>query len=213
MSKYVKEVAGVQMPEGPIAQATEVVVREVMSPAMFNNGVRTYLYGSMIAKASGIDHDQELFYVGALMHNLGLVASYADERRFEISGADAARDIAIQNGMPADKAQAIWDSVALHTSLGIASARGGEVALVHLGTSVDVVGIGADRLPEGFIEAVLQEYPRLDFKQELLRSLLSVAERNPEAYVLTFVADMIKDRNITELPSFEQLLLGAPFDE
>jgi len=213
MSPYVEEVAGVQVPRGPTAQATEAAVREVMPPALFNNGVRTYLYGSMIARQGGIDHDSELFYVGALMHNLGLVAPYADERRFEVSGADAGRDFALKHGMPAEKAQVVWDTVALHTSLGIASARGGEVALVHLGTSADVVGIGVDEFPEGFVDAVLREYPRLGFKQELLRSLISAAERSPEAYALTFMADTIRERKMAPLPTFEQLLVGAPFDE
>lgn len=213
MSTNAAEIAGVKIPNSPIARAATTLVREAMPPALYNNGVRTYLYGSMIAKQDKIDHDHELFYVGAMMHNLGLIVPYADERRFEVSGADAAREFALRRGMSTEKAQIVWDAVALHTSLGIASAKGGEVALVHLGTSVDVVGIGVDALPEAFVDAVLGVYPRLGLKQDLLDCLVSAAKRNPEAYALTFMADVIKERAMAPLPTFEQLLLGAPFDE
>lgn len=213
MSGSVKEVSGVEMPDSVLTQSANDLVHEVMSPALYNNGIRTYIFGSVIGRRLSVDHDRELFYVGALMHNLGLVAPYADERRFEVSGADAARGFVLEHGLSARQAERVWDAVALHTNLGIASAKGGEVALVHLGTSVDVVGIGIDELPAGLVDAVLNEYPRLQLKTELRESLIAAVRRNPEAYVLTPFDAMAKEHVGAHLPTFEQLLFGSPFDE
>jgi hypothetical protein len=206
-------VGGVVVPDGEAPRAAEALAHETLSPSMFNNGVRTFIFGALVAQGAGIEHDAEASYIAALLHNLGLAAPYADDRRFEVSGADGARAKALARGFSEDRAQKVWDAVALHTQIGIASAKGGEVALVHLGASADVVGLGLDELPAERVSQTLAEYPRLRFKQEISEALVSAARRNPDAYVLTFLADALRDLNIAPLPTFERLLFSAPFDE
>lgn len=211
--KTTREVAGIRIPDSAVARAAEEIVRETSPPYLFNHCARTYVFGTLAAQREGIQHDAEASYVAAMLHDLGLVSPYADDRRFEVSGADAAREFALQRGFSERRADRVWDAVALHAQLGIASAKGGETALVHLGASVDVVGAGREDLPTRLVQETLAAYPRLRFKQEFRRTLIEAAKRNPDAYVLSWMADIVRGHGIAPLPSFEQLFLAAPFAE
>lgn len=212
--KSTREVAGVAIPNTPLARAAEKLTREASPPYLFNHCVRTYLFGSMVGRRAGIEHDSELLYVAAVLHDLALVSPYdASGHRFEVAGADAARNFVLERGLSERQAEQVWDAVALHAQIGIASAKGGEVALVHLGATVDVIGVGYHDLPVGLIEETVAEYPRLQFKRKFHDTLIAAARRNPEAYTLTWLADTAHEHGSADLPSFEHLLLGAPFAE
>lgn len=208
-----REVAGITIPDSELARGAEDLVRETSPPYLFNHCARTFVFGALAAKRAGIEHDAEASYVAAILHDLGLVPPYADDRRFEVSGADAARAFVLQRGFPERRAERVWDAVALHAQTGIAAAKGAEVAMVHLGVSVDVVGVGYENLPADLIRETVAAYPRLHFKKQMQDTLIAAANRNPGAYVLSWMADAIREHDIAPLPTFERLLFGAPFDE
>lgn len=209
----IREVAGIPIPDSAVARAAEELVRKTSPTYLFNHCARTYVLGALVARRAGIEYDAEGSYVAAMLHDLGLVSPYSDERRFEVSGADAAREFALQGGLSEQRADLVWDAVALHAQLGIALVKGGEVALVHLGASVDVVGVGYEDLPTDLVQKTIAAYPRLRFKQEFMRTLIEAAKRSPDAYALSWMADIIREHGIAPLPSFEQLLLDAPFPD
>ena len=63
--------------------------------------------------------DGELFYLGAVFHDLGQTERFMGEQRFEVDGADAAAEFLQANGVPKESIEVVWDAVALHTSGGI----------------------------------------------------------------------------------------------
>ena len=90
----------------------------------------------------------EVLYLGTIMHDIGLVEGMIHEpRRFEVVGADFARSHLLEQGLDERRADVVWDVIALHSSVGIADYKGVEVALAHLGISVDVVGRGLEERP------------------------------------------------------------------
>jgi hypothetical protein len=205
-----REVAGITIPDSELARGAEDLVRETSPPYLFNHCARTFVFGALAARRAGIEHDGEASYLAAMLHDLGLVPPYADDRRFETSGADAARSFVLQRGFSEAWAEKVWDAVALHAQIGIAEARGAEVTVVHLGASVDVVGVGYENLPADLIQETVAAYPRLHFKQRFQKTLIEAAKRNPNAYVLSWMADTVREHGIASLPTFEQLLSASP---
>ena len=67
--------------------------------------------------------DGELFYLGAVFHDLGQTERFMGKQRFEVDGADAAAEFLQDKGVPKESIEVVWDAVALHTSGGIVRAQ------------------------------------------------------------------------------------------
>jgi len=176
-----REVAGISIPDSAIAvQATELA-RESSVPYLFNHVMRSYLFGALIGRLDGLQYDPELLYVAAVLHDLGLTNRFAGPRRFEVEGAEAARAFLLTQGVSRDRADLVWDAIALHITFGTALSKGPEVALTHIGAGVDVVGRRLDELPPSSVEQVLAAYPRLGLKREILHKLVQELAEKPGA--------------------------------
>ena len=74
-------------PETPAAAAALSVATHLYSPALLNHCVRSYLWGTMYGEAHGIAFDDELYYVSALLHDIGLTEAFDSHRLpFEEAG-------------------------------------------------------------------------------------------------------------------------------
>ncbi len=71
------------------------------------------------------------------MHDLGLTEKFIKDARFELDGADAARQYLVDNKFPEEKAEVIWDAIALHATMELPERKRPEIALVHLGAFMD----------------------------------------------------------------------------
>lgn len=166
--------------------------------------------GALATAGAGLAVDEELAYVAAVLHDLGLTDRHGGERRFEVDGAEAARAWALSRGMSADDTQRVWDAIALHTSSGIAQHRSPECALVHWGAGIDVLGLGADRLPPAVIVEVNGAFPRDGFADGLADLLEAAARRSPAAYALTWLAETVNRCCGTSLPAFDSFIRRDP---
>src|SRR5215831_14369800 len=143
-----KSLAGVRIPDTPLAKAA-VDLLEVTSPQFIcNHCVRTYVFGNLAVRRIGCSIiDEEIAFCGALLHDLGLVPAHTGANRFEVDGADAAREFCLKHQVAPERADRVWEAIALHTSAGIASRMAAEIALVHLGAALDFLGLGIDQVP------------------------------------------------------------------
>jgi HD superfamily phosphodiesterase len=93
-----ESLAGVRIPDTPLAKAA-VDLLEATSPQFIcNHCVRTYVFGSLAVKSIGRSIiDGEIAFCAALLHDLGLVPAHAGENRFEVDGADAAREFCLKH--------------------------------------------------------------------------------------------------------------------
>lgn len=181
-----RSVHGVKIPDSAFARDAEELAREHCPEFLLAHCQRTYVFGALVAGGAGIEVRDELAYAASILHDIGLTERYADGRRFEVSGASAARDWALGQGLSGDEAQVIWDAIALHTSLGIADERSPECALVYWGAGVDIVG-SAD-LPAAAAEAINTTYPRDGFADGFADLIEAAARREPEVYTQTWMA-------------------------
>lgn len=107
-------IADIKVPDSKIARDAEEFARAV-SNDMLNHVMRCYWFGEMFARRHGIKVDSELMFLSSVLHDLGLTPHAPGQHRFEIEGAAAARKFLVDNGASADRAQKLWDNIALHT--------------------------------------------------------------------------------------------------
>ena len=142
-----KSIAGITIPDSQIAnQATELLL-EHGTEFIYNHSLRVFLFASMNGQRKKLKYDAELLYVSSVFHDLGLVPHYSStDLRFEVDGANAAREFLKTHGLPKESLQLVWDTIALHTTIGIAEHKEPEVALMYSGVGLDVMGEGYENL-------------------------------------------------------------------
>ena len=137
----------VAAPDTRLCREAADLVREASPEYLFNHCLRSWHFAALLAERHGIAHDAEVLYLGTIMHDIGLVHGLREPIRFEVTGANHAREELTARGLDQPRAEIVWDLIALHTSVGIAEHKGPEVALAHMGISVDVVGRWAEEVP------------------------------------------------------------------
>jgi len=213
-----KSVAGVSVPDTVLCKAA-VDLLESSSPGFLcTHCLRTYIFGSFAVRSLGRSvADEEAAFCGAALHDLGLVPPYRRDNRFEVDGADAAREFCSKHGVPSERTDLIWEAIALHTSAGIATRLADEIALVHLGAGLELFGLGLDKVPPQVVEEVLENYPRMNFKVEFRNLLIEHCRHNPTVQVLTWSDDVARTAGCTlhgtPIPTASQLMSAAPYDE
>ena len=203
------------IPDSELAKKATRLVAEVSPKVLYNHCVRTYLFGEILGKRDGLKYDRELLYLGAVMHDLGFTERFdSGEQRFEVDGADAAQAFVLEHRLPAEKAEIVWDAIALHTSAGIASRKQPEIALVHLGASADVFGMRLEDIDPETIERVIDAYPRLGWKKAVMELVISQIKRKPKAAAFTWMADVGRCHvHGFACPTFAEVIRNSPFDE
>jgi cyanamide hydratase family protein with HD domain len=174
----------IKVPDTTIAkQATELVER--CSPQLLvNHSIRSYCFGVAIARHLKLKADMEVFYLASIMHDLGLVDPHDKiEGSFEVVGADAAHSFVIEKGYDQEKADMVHEAIALHSAVGIAHEREPEIALVHFGAGVDVIGFRAEDISVETRDAIVNAYPRLDFKQSFTSIIKDQVARKPLCHI------------------------------
>ena len=201
-------------PDTALCTAAAEMARIASDPFLFNHVSRSYVFGTLTAQATGMSYDPELFYIAAMLHDLGLTETYMADDRFEVDAADAAaRFLAAQN-VAQWRIDRVWDAIALHTTFSIPQKKSPEAALVQIGAGLDVGVIPHDRITPEVMEQVLDAYPRLGFKQAMEQALTRVYAAKPMTAMHNFGADVAR-RHVPHFhqPHFCDVLHGADFPE
>lgn len=189
--KRLSNVAGIKIPDSKIAvEATELLL-DHGTEFLFNHSLRVFLFASLNAKRNGLEHDTELLYVSSVFHDLGLTPTYSSaDLRFEVDGANAARNFLASHGLPKEAQRLVWDTIALHTTIGIAEHKENEVALMYSGVGLDVMGEGFENLSSENREEIIAAYPRHDFKKKIIPTFFGGFEHKTETTFGNIKADV-----------------------
>ena len=208
-------VAGIAIPDSAIAKQATALLLEHGTEFLYNHSLRTFIFASLNGKQKKIKHDPELLYVSAAFHDLGLTPHYcSQDLRFEVDGANAARDFLKSHGLSQQALQLVWDTIALHTSPGIAEHKEAEVALLNYGVALDVVGRNYDQLSEKEREDILQQFPRADFKKTIIPTFFDGFKHK----IHTTFGNMNADICAYMIPNFQRMnfcdaILQSPWNE
>lgn len=183
----------VAIPDSRMCREATEMIRDTESELLFRHSTRVYLFGALAGHRRQVKFDPELLYIGAMFHDIGLTEMFAFSRnRFEVDGANAAREFLRQHGVAEDAVQTVWDAIALHTTPGIPEHKQPEVALVTVGVEMDVLGIGYDSFADVERDAVVAAYPRgEEFKQGIIQAFYAGMKHRPETTFGTVNDDVI----------------------
>lgn len=167
-------------PPTPVAARALDVVRGWTTPALANHSRRSAAWATLIADASGIDHDPELLFVAAMLHDLGMSAPFdAHAVPFEDAGGAVASVFAIGAGWDAVRARRVGEVIERHMWLSVDPAGDPEGHLLEVATSLDVSGVGFELVPDDSLRAVTEVLPRLDFSSTFAAAVHDQAGRKP----------------------------------
>ncbi len=208
-------IGGITSPDSVLAQKAAMLAEEVHTVPMLNHVHRTWWFAEFLGRKRGLNYDRELVYIASILHDLGLTPQYTAENRFEVDGADAASQFLRTGGYPEAKIKLLWDVIAFHSSAGvdIAERREPEVALVHMGAHLDVLGMRIEEISPQLIDDTLELYPRNGFKEAFTIALAENARRKPQQAIGTPLADVGR-RLIPglEIPHVCDIIHAAPFE-
>jgi hypothetical protein len=205
--------SAIQIPDTKLAREAHDILREFSTELLYNHSNRVYLFASEQGRQQKLRFDPELLYVSAAFHDLGLLKEYSSvAERFEVDGANAARQFLVAHGIPQDKAQTAWEAIALHTTPGVTQYMEPEVALLFTGVGLDVLGEGFDKFPAEIRDEIVAAYPRANFKEGIVKSFFGGFAHKPASTWGTVKADVC-ERFIAgyKSPNFCDLIRNSPF--
>ena len=201
-TQSIDTIADIRIPDTALAREATDFIRDAEDDLLFNHSRRVFLFGALQGPRRGLQPDLELLYVGAMSHDLGLIERYRTSTiRFEVDGANAARDFLTARGVDKADADKVWLGIALHTTPGVPEFLAPEAALLQAGVEVDVIGIGREDLAPHALAAVTAAHPRPDFKNRILAVFNYGMKHRPQTTFGTMNADVLAHFD----PTFERV--------
>lgn len=204
----------ISIPDSLMAREVTQLIRDTESELLFQHSTRVYFWAALTGKRKGLIYDPELLYAAAMFHDLGLTQPYdASPLRFEVDGANAARDFLRSHGLSEGDVAKVWMAIALHTTPGIPEHMHPEIALVQAGAGMDVSGRGYEQFSNEEREAVIAAHPRGDgFGDQMIEAFYQGMKGRPGTTFGTFNDDFLAFKD----PAFQRInvcsvILSSPW--
>lgn len=201
--KMVNVIAQIELPNTPVVLAAQSLARDHLDDAAYNHVLRCAFLGFAISDRIPAlqSRDRELHAVAAILHDLGWDRTkkfVSPDKRFEVDGANAARDFVLQHGgkdaWDERRTQLLWDAIALHTQPDIAWHKEAEVKATQFGVFADFGGptlvnqFGME-LSQHEWTAICEKFPRTGFKEGVKKALCGICSSKPATTADNFVGD------------------------
>ncbi|MEV0701894.1 HD domain-containing protein [Saccharopolyspora sp. NPDC050389] len=202
-------------PQTDLAHSAIRFVRGIEDPAIFNHSMRTYLYGRFLGEQRGLrpdhDYDNELLFLGCVLHDSGLSNEGNGDQPFDIDGADLAARFLTDHGLPADRVEIVWDAIALHLCYEVATRKRPEIALVTAGAGYDLGPAGFAALPPGYADRIHAVLPRLHASAVLYDTIVGQALDKPQkAPPFSMPGELLRQKTQETWPTWQQLMTQPP---
>jgi hypothetical protein len=188
----------IRFPDSAAAREAEERAVEELSDVWVNHSYRTYLWAYALGRHDGLRFDEEVLYVGSMVHDLGLADSNiaVQPRCFSLAAVEVGDSIVERVGWDRGRTELLADSIVRHINLWIPRRKHPEAYLLHVGTKLDVVGLRYRDVAPDAIALVLDRYPRLDFKDTFRPKMrahhAAVPDGRPGFYSRKFKSDRMR---------------------
>jgi hypothetical protein len=203
------------IPDSLLAKDATEILREHSTELLFNHSMRVYLFAIEQGRQQNLRFDSELLYIAAAFHDLGLTRKFSSpNERFEVDGANAARQFLTVHKVPEEQIEIAWAAIALHTTPGVTQHMRPEVALLYTGVGLDVLGRGIEQFPAVLRDEIVAQYPRKHFKQEFVQTYFAGFAHKPATTYGTVNASICQ-RFLPgfQSPSAYDLITNSPFPD
>jgi HD superfamily phosphodiesterase len=190
----------IKIPDSKLASEITELVRDTESSLLFHHSSRVYHFAALAGKKRDLTFDAELLYCGCMFHDMGLTPAHSSAiERFEVDGANTAREFLRSHGIAQQDIDTVWTAIALHTTPGIPHHMHPVIALVTAGVEMDVLGFGFDEYDAAERELIVQKHPRsASFKEDIIQAFYDGNKHRPDTTFGNVNADVIADKE----PSF-----------
>jgi hypothetical protein len=214
MANASNTIAGITIPDSQMAREATDLVRDTETELLYHHSRRVFLFGALTGNKKGLTYNPELLYIGAMFHDMGLMKAYSsDSYRFEVDGANAARDFLRRHQIAESQIDLVWDAIALHTTPGIPEHKKPEVALVTAGVEMDVLGLGFPSMSQRDRDQIVDAHPRGDcFKNNIIEAFYQGIKHKPDTTFGNVKADVLelKDPHFHR-SNFCSVILDSPW--
>ena len=150
-------------PDTAAARAVVEVARAYYSPALFHHCLRSYHFAADAGGRLGLDVDDEMLFVAAMLHDIGLVPVFDSATEpFEHAGGHVAEVFTWGAGWPAARRTRVHEVIVRHMADAVDPALDPEGHLLEIATALDISGRDPQLWPRTLLVEALREYPRLD---------------------------------------------------
>ncbi|OUM26170.1 phosphohydrolase [Pseudomonas sp. 1239] len=191
------DIHGIKIPDSHLAREITEVVRDTASPLLFHHSSRVFYFAALAGQKRGLKFDAELLYCGCMFHDMGLTHQHSSAcERFEVDGANAARDFLCGHGIAQQDIDTVWTAIALHTTPGIPEHMHPVVALVTAGVEMDVLGLTHGQYSAAEREAIVSAHPRGEhFKEDIIQAFYDGIRHKPQTTFGNVKADVLADKD------------------
>jgi hypothetical protein len=172
--------AEIPMPRTPLTAAAERAI-EGAPRFIVAHSMRTYLWGSLLGIRDGTPVEAEALFLGALLHDLGLVHREG-ARCFALRGAEQAKSILLAAGSDRHLADRVADAITLHLNVG-GEAPTPEARLLQAGAAFDVAGQRFHHVDAATRDEVVAAWPRDGFVTSFSEVIHEEARQYPETRI------------------------------
>jgi hypothetical protein len=104
------------IPDFLLAKEATDILREHSTDLLFDHSIRGYPFAAEQGRPQRLRFDPEVLYV-AEFHNLGLLEKFSSpNERFEVDGANAARQFPATHDVSQEQLETDWEAIALRTT-------------------------------------------------------------------------------------------------
>jgi hypothetical protein len=194
-----EEVSGIRIPDSKLARDAAQLIRDREGELLFQHSTRVYYWAALAGTRKDLGFNPELLYVAAMFHDYGLTAAYGESHlRYEVDGANAARDFLRSHGISKADSERVWLAIALHTTNGISAHLFPMAALLAEGANMDLVGAGYDDFTAAQRNAVEVAHPHPpEFAESFMQALYDSLKHRPETTQGTGLADVMAYKDPT----------------
>jgi hypothetical protein len=160
--------------------------------ALLADGLASTLVARLIHKYSGLNCDSS-----PAVSDMGLTRRYSSvAERFEVDGANAARDFLRSRGTAQPDIDIVWTAIALHTTPGIPRHMHPVISLVTAGVEMDVLGLNYREFSDAERAAAIKAHPRgAQFKEDIIQALYEGIKGKPDMTFGNVKADVLADKD------------------
>ncbi|WPO85154.1 hypothetical protein SCB71_13125 [Herbiconiux sp. KACC 21604] len=186
------------LPQSPSCVAALEVARNYHSDAMLNHGIRSYLWAVELARKEGLVVDDELLFVSAVLHDIGLSPAFDNrDLSFEYAGGEVAWVFGAGAGWAPVRRRRAAEIVVRHMADEVSPHDDPEGYLLCEATGLDISGRGAERWSPEYRTAVVAAFPRLDLAAEFLSCFEAQAAAKPASSPATALTSGLAARLAT----------------
>jgi hypothetical protein len=187
--------ADVPHPQTRAAESALEVATAYCSPALLHHSRRSYVWAAAYGLENGIAFDDELLFVAAVLHDIGLVREFDNHAvPFEEAGGHVAWVFGAGAGWPIARRRRVAEVIVRHMWESVDVVEDPEGFLLEIATGLDISGRNPQWWSPELRADVVDRIPRLDLANEFVGCFAAESARKPESAAAAAMAGGIAAR-------------------